>query len=121
MKCVGHLASLPPSQPSKETATMVPFPKRGPLDAPRPRGKTSGPIHPPRDRMLRLIWLLLAIAFTIAIGLLANKRGRHGFGCFVLACLIPPLLGLIVLRVLDDLAAAQIETANTPSGLSHVH
>jgi hypothetical protein len=57
--------------------------------------------------MLLLIWLLLAIAITISIGCLTNKRGRHGFGCFVLACLIPPLLGLIELLVLDDLAAAR--------------
>ena len=40
-------------------------------------------------------WLLLAAG----VGLLANSRGRSGFGFFLLSAVLSPLLGLIVVLV----------------------
>lgn len=45
-----------------------------------------------------LIWGVLAIA----IGIWADSRGRNGFGYFVLALLLSPLLGMIILLIAGD-------------------
>lgn len=50
-----------------------------------------------------ILWLL----FAIGVGLLANARGRNGFGFFLLALVLSPLLGLIVVLVMRDEKAAQ--------------
>lgn len=38
--------------------------------------------------------------FAILCGLMASKSGRSGFGYFVLACLISPLICFILLAIL---------------------
>ena len=46
-----------------------------------------------------IIWLLLAGG----VGYLAHTRGRSGFGYFLLAVGLSPLIGLIVVLVSDDM------------------
>lgn len=48
-----------------------------------------------------IVWLLL----SVAVGLLADSRGRSGFGFFLLSAVFSPLLGLIVVLVMSDLNA----------------
>lgn len=43
-------------------------------------------------------WLLLAVG----VGLLADSRGRSGFGFFLLSAVLSPLLGLIVVLVMSN-------------------
>lgn len=45
-----------------------------------------------------IMWLV----FAIGVGLLANSRGRNGFGFFLLSVLLSPLVGLIVVLVIRD-------------------
>ncbi len=45
-------------------------------------------------------WLMLALL----VGLLANSRGRSGFGYFLLSTVLSPLLGVIILLVVPNLA-----------------
>lgn len=48
--------------------------------------------------MLLIIFLWIALA--IVVGFMARKRGRHGFGWTVLACLIsPPVAGIFLNRI----------------------
>lgn len=47
---------------------------------------------------LILIW----IVFSIIVAVVANSRGRNAFGWLILACIISPLLALIVLVVLPS-------------------
>jgi len=46
-----------------------------------------------------LFWLMLAAG----VGALASSRGRSGFAFFLLAVLLSPLIGLVVVLVMDDL------------------
>jgi hypothetical protein len=46
-------------------------------------------------------WLL----FSVLVAVLASSRGRSGFGFFLLAAIISPLLAVIVLLVMKDLKA----------------
>ena len=48
-----------------------------------------------------VIWLLLAIG----VGALASSRGRSFLGYFLLSIVLSPLIGLIVVLVVRDLAA----------------
>lgn len=50
-----------------------------------------------------VLWLILAIA----VGALANSRGRSGVGFFLLSAILSPLLGLIVVLVMSDLTAVE--------------
>lgn len=45
-----------------------------------------------------IFWFLLAIG----VGLLANSRGRSGFGFFLVAVVLSPLLGLIIVLVTEN-------------------
>lgn len=47
-----------------------------------------------------IFWILLAVA----VGMLASKRGRSGFGWFLLSALLSPLLGFIFVLVAKDLS-----------------
>lgn len=47
------------------------------------------------------IWLL----FALLVGVLASNRGRSGVGFFLLSAILSPLIGLIVVLVIRDLAA----------------
>ena len=68
-------------------------------------------------------WIFFWLGFAILVGILAGKRGRMGFGWFVLAVVFSPLLmGLLVL-VLPDLkakAAAAAAAAEAPNAQTHV-
>jgi len=57
-------------------------------------------------------WLL----FALAVGMIASNRGRSGFGWFILACLISPLLAVILVMLCADLSA----TAQRPNPATHV-
>jgi hypothetical protein len=60
-----------------------------------------------------VIWL----AFAIIVGIAANTRGRFGFGWFLLACLLSPLIaGLVVValpRLKRDSGEPKIEKPTT--------
>lgn len=51
---------------------------------------------------LFLFWFL----FSVVVGIAASSRGRSGFGWFVLAMLISPLLAVILVAVMPPLASA---------------
>jgi uncharacterized membrane protein YiaA len=59
------------------------------------------------------VWLLLAIL----IGVWAANRGRSGFGYFVLALLLSPLIGFIIVAVIgpsrDAVEARQLESGDS--------
>lgn len=62
---------------------------------------------------------LFWIGFAIAVGIWASNRGRSGFGWFLLACIISPLLAAIFLAVTKNhsetkvLAEQKIEFTHT--------
>jgi hypothetical protein len=41
-------------------------------------------------------------AFAIVVGVAASSRGRNGFGWFILAVLISPLIGLLLVLVMPN-------------------
>lgn len=57
--------------------------------------------------------LIFWIGFSIAVGFFASSRGRSGFGWFLLACIISPLLAIIFAAIASDLTK-QKEAAPTP-------
>jgi uncharacterized membrane protein YhdT len=44
-----------------------------------------------------MTWVVAWIIFAIVVAVAAISRGRNGFGWFVLACLISPLLAYLLL------------------------
>lgn len=60
-------------------------------------------------------WLL----FSIAVGVWAANRGRHGFGWFLIACFISPLIAAIFLAVTVNKASV-LTSALGPSEATHV-
>ncbi|MCB4365425.1 hypothetical protein KIH07_16905 [Hydrogenophaga taeniospiralis] len=67
-------------------------------------------------KMLPLIWFLLAIA----VGVLASKRGRSGFGWFVIALLLSPLIGFVFVLIAKDLSTSAGAVNAAPTGSTHV-
>lgn len=65
-----------------------------------------------------LFWFLV----SIAIGVWASNKGRSGFGWFVLAVVISPILAAIFLAVSKDLSKPSVTQAaiDTPSPSTHV-
>lgn len=62
-------------------------------------------------------WILLAVA----VGILASKRGRSGFGWFLFSVLLTPLLGFIFLLVAQDLSQSTTGQAiSGPPANTHV-
>jgi hypothetical protein len=57
-----------------------------------------------------LIWL----TFAIVVGIAGNSRGRSGFGWFILAVIISPLIGLILVLVLPNLRMEALAVARQP-------
>lgn len=55
--------------------------------------------------LVSIIWTCLALV----VGAVAKTRERSGFGWFVLAFLISPLLALIFVLVLRDLRAERLQ------------
>jgi hypothetical protein len=60
-----------------------------------------------------VFWLLCAIV----VGVIAGSRGRSGFGWFLLACIISPLLAVILVLALGSATKAD---SNAPTALTHV-
>jgi hypothetical protein len=65
-----------------------------------------------------VFWLLLALV----VGIAAGSRGRSGFGWFILAVILSPLIGLILVLVLPNLrherliaSAAESRDRESPS------
>ena len=48
--------------------------------------------------MFPFLW----IGFAIAVGVWASNRGRHGFGWFLIACAISPILAGVFLAVIQN-------------------
>jgi hypothetical protein len=61
-------------------------------------------------------WLL----FAVAVGFLASNRGRSGFGWFLIAALLSPLIGAVFLLLTKDLAQAGTGTPSAPTDATHV-
>jgi len=57
-------------------------------------------------------WLM----FALVVGMIASSRGRSGFGWFLLACLISPLLAGIILLV----SANRRTATDRPNPSTHV-
>lgn len=64
--------------------------------------------------MLTIIFFWLM--FALVVGMIASSRGRSGFGWFILACLVSPLLAGIFLLVSSNLATK----AERPDPSTHV-
>lgn len=64
--------------------------------------------------------VLFWVGGSIAVGVGASSRGRSGFGWFVLSLLISPLLALIVLALMPNLAEKAAALASQPSVDTHV-
>lgn len=62
-----------------------------------------------------IFWL----AFSVLCGILAASRGRHGFGYFLLALLITPLLCGLLLLILGR-AKDDSPLPNAPTPETHV-
>jgi hypothetical protein len=62
---------------------------------------------------------LFWFGFAIAVGVLASNRGRHGFGWFLLACIISPLLAIIFLLVTKNRAQTAL-SSHAPNEETHV-
>ena len=58
-------------------------------------------------------WGIFWLIFCVIVGVIADSRGRFGFGWFLLSILITPLLALILVALLPNLrtAVAGNETA----------
>lgn len=61
-----------------------------------------------------VFWVLLAIA----VGIWASNKGRSGFGWFLLAMLLSPLLGFIFCAIAKDLSRPVVDSA--PSDKTHM-
>lgn len=68
-------------------------------------------------------FFLLWFGFAVAVGVLAAKWGRSGFGWFLLACFISPLLAGIFLLIGGDAKGAVLrdEIGNQITPDTHVH
>lgn len=63
-----------------------------------------------------LFWVGLAIA----VGIFASNRGRSGFGWFLISLVISPLLGLIFVAVMKNLAEGKTGAPVAPGPDTHV-
>ncbi len=63
-----------------------------------------------------LFWFLV----SIAIGVWASNKGRSGFGWFVLAVVISPILAAIFLAVSSDLSPRPALALDAPTPSTHV-
>lgn len=60
-----------------------------------------------------ILWLF----FSIVAGIIANRKGRSGFGFFFLAFFLTPLVGIITVLVIKP-SVAKIEEAQIHAGTS---
>ena len=66
--------------------------------------------------MVAFFWFVL----SVAVGVLASNRGRSGVGWFLLAALLTPLLGFILVLVAKDLSKVESVAAAAPTESTHV-
>jgi hypothetical protein len=67
---------------------------------------------------MQMTFVIFWALFAVAVGIWASNRGRSGFGWFMLAVIISPLLAFIFCAVAKDLSKAAVQAA--PSQASHV-
>lgn len=60
-----------------------------------------------------LLWLI----FAVVVGIGASSRGRNGFGWFVLAVIISPLLAVILLVLMPSLKNVEMAVATDQTDL----
>ena len=63
--------------------------------------------------MFAFLW----IGFAIAVGVWASNRGRHGFGWFLIACAISPILAGVFLAVTKNKATEE----EKPTSIEETH
>lgn len=56
--------------------------------------------------------LIFWVLFAIAVGVWASNRGRHGFGWFLIACVVSPLIAGIFLAVTENKAKVPQQQAS---------
>ncbi len=56
------------------------------------------------------------VVFSVIVGIVASSRGRSGFGWFLLACVISPLLAVIAVALLPS----KFATLGIPTPETHV-
>jgi len=65
-----------------------------------------------------IVWLVLAVL----VGVLAQSRGRTGFGWFMVSVMLSPLLGLLIVLVIENKTATRRMAAlvgEMPSDTTH--
>ena len=63
----------------------------------------------------RMEWVLVWLMFAIVVGAIAPSKGRSGFGWFLLATLISPLIAILALIVVPNLKPEQLREAELRS------
>lgn len=67
-----------------------------------------------------LMTVVLWVLFSVAAGVLANRKGRSGFGYFLLSIVLSPLVGLLFAAVVSDLSAKASAGPVGPNADTHV-
>lgn len=67
-------------------------------------------------QMFPVLW----VVFAVAVGVLADKRGRGGVKWFFIALVVSPLIAGVFLLVNEDLAAAKVRASLQPDATTHV-
>lgn len=67
---------------------------------------------------LKMEWLFIWLFLAILVGVFAHRRGRMGFGWFVLAVMLSPLLTWLLLLAIGPAKRAGATPAPAPSPLA---
>lgn len=62
------------------------------------------------------VWLLLAVL----VGVFAQRRGRMGFGFFVLSVMLSPLIGWLIVLAIGPARSASPQPTAAPTPETHV-
>lgn len=65
-------------------------------------------------------WFLFWVLFAAVVAIVASSRGRSGFGWFLLAVIISPLLAIILVALLPSMKTAAAGEHETPTPDTHV-
>jgi hypothetical protein len=60
--------------------------------------------------------IISVLIFNIIVGVAAKSRGRNGFGWFLIACVISPVLALILVLVMKPVAAVNLQGGESKKG-----
>lgn len=69
-------------------------------------------------------WLLIWLACSVVVAIIAKSRNRSGFGWFLFSVMLSPLLGLILVVCLKEPASAtatEVQSAQTIAELGLTH